>query len=391
MQIPSRILALELPPFDPLNTRAAQLRASGHDVISLGQAVPFYAPPASAIEAAQAALGRPDTHRYSTDPGRPSLRRALAERLRQHERIDCGPDDLLITAGANHAFTTVLTTVASAGDEIVLPSPYFTNHQMAIQAAGAIAIEAPVADRESYRVTWDDIAPALTERTRAVVLCNPSNPTGAPVNETDGVRIAQELAERNILLISDETYMHFVYGDSHWSAASVAGWRRHVIVIGTFSKSFAMMGWRVGFLLADAAVCAQATKVQDAMIICAPTISQMAAEAAVRDDWDYPRTFHGELLDRRRRLSNALSDLSTLSWTPTAGGFFAFVRIKGCSDSSELALRLLDEAHVVTIPGSSFGRSGEGCLRLSYGSVDTEALDKAIDRLTDFVHRTAQR
>jgi aminotransferase len=389
VQIPSRILALELPPFDPLNTRAAQLRASGHDVISLGQAVPFYAPPAAAIEEARAALGRPDTHRYSTDPGRPSLRRVLAERLGQHERIDCGPDDLLITAGANHAFATVLTTVASAGDEIVLPSPYFTNHQMAIQAVGAIAIEAPVADRESYRVTWDDIAPALTGRTRAVVLCNPSNPTGAPVSETDGVRIAQELADRDILLISDETYMHFVYGDRHWSAASVAGWRRHVIVIGTFSKSFAMMGWRVGFLLADAAVCAQATKVQDAMIICAPTISQLAVEAAVRDDWDYPRTFHGELLDRRRRLSSALSGLATLSWTPTAGGFFAFVRIKGCTDSSELALRLLDEAHVVTIPGSSFGRSGEGCLRLSYGSVDTEALDKAIDRLTEFVHRTA--
>jgi aminotransferase len=125
------------------------------------------------------------------------------------------------------------------------------------------------------------------------------------------------------------------------------------------------------------------------MIICAPTISQLAVEAAVRDDWDYPRTFHGELLDRRRRLSSALSGLATLSWTPTAGGFFAFVRIKGCTDSSELALRLLDEAHVVTIPGSSFGRSGEGCLRLSYGSVDTEALDKAIDRLTEFVHRTA--
>jgi aminotransferase len=117
----------------------------------------------------------------------------------------------------------------------------------------------------------------------------------------------------------------------------------------------------------------------------------MAAEAAVRDDWDYPRTFHGELLNRRRRLSNALAPLATLSWTPTAGGFFAFVRVKGCTDSSELALRLLDEAQVVTIPGSSFGRSGEGCLRLSYGSVDTEALDTAIDRVIQFVQRTAQR
>jgi aspartate aminotransferase len=153
VQIPSRILELELPPFDPLNTRASQLRATGQ-VISLGQALPFYPPPASAVRAAQAALGRADVHGYTTDPGRPSLRRVLAERLREHERIDCGPDDLLITAGANHAFTTALTTLVSAGDEVVLPAPYFTNHQMAVQAAGALAIEAPVSDRESYSVTW---------------------------------------------------------------------------------------------------------------------------------------------------------------------------------------------------------------------------------------------
>jgi aminotransferase len=387
VQIPSRILALELPPFDPLNTRAAQLRASGHQVISLGQALPFYPPPVSVLRAAQAGLERADVHAYSTDPGRPSLRRVLAERLREHARIDCGADDVLITAGANHAFTTALTTLVSAGDEVVLPAPYFTNHQMAIQAAGAIAIEAPVSDRESYNVTWEDIAPALTERTRAVVLCNPSNPTGAPVNAAAGTRVVSELARRGILVISDETYMHFVYGSEHWSAASVTDWRRNVIVVGTFSKSFAMMGWRIGFMLADAPVCAQATKVQDAMIICAPTISQMAAEAAVRDDWDYPRRFHPDLLERRRRLADALTRSAGVSWVPTGGGFFAFARIDGCTDSNALALRLLDEAHVVTIPGSSFGRSGEGCLRLSYGSVDADALTEAVDRLTAFLHR----
>ena len=324
---------------------------------------------------------------YTTDPGRPSLRRALAERLREEMGIECGPDDLLITAGANHAFTTALTTLVSAGDEVVLPAPYFTNHQMAIQAAGAYAIEAPVADRGSYSVTWDDIAPALTERTRAVVLCNPSNPTGAPVNAAAGARIVSELASRDILVISDETYMHFVYGDQHWSAAAVPDWRRNVVVVGTFSKSFAMMGWRIGYMLADAPVCVQATKVQDAMIICAPTISQMAAEAAIRDDWDYPRRFHADLLERRRRLSDALARSEGVSWVPTHGGFFAFARIDGCTDSNALALELLEEAHVVTIPGSSFGRSGEGCLRLSYGSVDAEALATAVDRLTAFIHR----
>jgi len=387
VQIPPRILAIDLPPFDPLNTRAARLRAAGHRVISLGQALPFYPPPSSALRAAHDALERADVHAYTTDPGRPSLRRALAERLREHEHIDCGPDDLLITAGANHAFTTVLTTLVSAGDEIVLPAPYFTNHQMAVEAAGAIAIEAPLADRDTYSVTWDDIAPALTDRTRAVVLCNPSNPTGAPLTAAAGTRIVSELADRGILVISDETYMHFVYGGAHWSAASVANWRRNVIVVGTFSKSFAMMGWRVGFMLADAAVCEQATKVQDAMIICAPTISQIVAEAAVREDWGYPRTFHADLLERRRRLSETLTRREGVAWTPTQGGFFAFVRVDGCTDSNALALQLLDEAHVVTIPGSSFGRSGEGCLRLSYGSVEADALGEAIDRVTHFLQQ----
>jgi aminotransferase len=315
------------------------------------------------------------------------LRRALAERLRESAGIDCGPDELLITAGANHAFTTALTTLVSAGDEIVLPAPYFTNHQMSVQAAGAVPIEAAVADRDTYAVTWDDIATALTDRTRAVVLCNPSNPTGTPVDAASGTRIVSELADRGILAISDETYMHFVYEGRHWSAASVANWRRNVVVIGTFSKSFAMMGWRVGYLLADGPVCEQATKVQDAMIICAPTISQIAAEAAVRDDWDYPGKFHADLLDRRARLSAGLQQCASVSWVPTSGGFFAFVRIDGCADSNDLARRLLEEAHVVTIPGASFGRSGEGCLRLSYGSVATEALARAVERLAGFLQR----
>jgi aminotransferase len=386
VQIPSRILEIELPPFDPLNVRAAQLRAAGHDVISLGQALPFYPPPASVLRAAHAAVDRPDVHSYTTDPGRPSLRRVLAERLREHVGIDCGPDDVLITAGANHAFTTALTTLVSAGDEIVLPAPYFTNHHMAVQAAGAVAIEAPVADRDTFSVTWDDIAPALTARTRAVVLCNPSNPTGAPIRAEAGTRIVSELADRGILVLSDETYMHFVYEGGHWSAASGVNWRRNVVVIGTFSKSFAIMGWRVGYLLADAPVCTQATKVQDAMIICAPTISQIAAEAAVRDDWDYPRTFHADLLERRARLSDGLTRAG-LAWVPTSAGFFAFVRVQGSGDSNELALQLLEDAHVVTIPGSSFGRSGEGCLRLSYGSVDAAALTQAVGRLTAFLDR----
>jgi aspartate/methionine/tyrosine aminotransferase len=378
--IPARIRNIELPPFDPLNTRAAELRVEGHHVISLGQAVPFFPPPPAAIAAARAAIDHPDVHRYATDPGLPSLRSALAARLGANAGATIGADDLIITAGGNHAFALALTTLVDAGDEVILPSPYFTNHQMMVAAVGAIPTEAPVGDRATFALTWQDIEAHLTAHTRAVVLCNPGNPTGAALDAADGVRIVRELAARGIVVISDETYMPFVYDGAHWSAASVPKWRDNVVVIGTFSKMFGMMGWRVGYMVADKSVCDEAVKVQDAMIICAPAISQMAAEGAVRDAWDYAATFHGELQRRRAALREGLATAG-LEWTPTRAGLFAFVRIPGCANSTELSLDLLERAHIVTIPGSAFGASGEGYLRLSYGYADTADIAKALGKL----------
>ncbi|MDO8795869.1 MAG: pyridoxal phosphate-dependent aminotransferase [Vicinamibacterales bacterium] len=382
--IPSRIRGIELPPFDPLNRRAAELRAAGHHVISLGQAVPFFPPPASALDAARAAIDRPDVNRYATDQGLPRLRDILADRLAETLGSTLTGEDLVITAGGNHAFTLALTTLVDPGDEVILPAPYFTNHQMAVVSLGATPVEAPIADRTSFDVRWTDIEPRLTDRTKAIVLCNPSNPTGAPVSAVEGARIVREAVTRGILVISDDTYMQFVYEGAHWSAASVRDWRHNVVVIGTFSKSFGMMGWRVGFVLADAAICEQAVKVQDAMIICAPVISQMAAEAAVRDSWEYPTSFHDELRQRRRVLADGLATIPGIEWTPTRGGMCAFARIAGCDDSTRLSNDLLERAHVVTIPGAAFGHSGEGFLRLSYGYANQADLAEAVARLRRF-------
>ena len=262
-QVPERIRAIQLPPFDPLNLRAAQLRADGHHVISLGQALPFFPPPQTALDGARDALDHPDVHRYSTDPGLLSLRTILAARLADDSNSAIDPQDLIITAGANHAFTLALTTLVDPGDDVIVPAPYFTNHQMAICALGARAIEAPVADRTTFSLTWADIEPHLTARTRAVVLCTPSNPTGATIDRIAGARIVAECAARNLAVLSDETYAAFVFEGDAWSAASCDAWRDNVTVMGTFSKSFGMMGWRVGFLLADRRICEQATKVQD--------------------------------------------------------------------------------------------------------------------------------
>ncbi len=390
-RIPQRILDIDLPPFDPLNTRAAELRAHGHHVVSMGQALPFFAPPGPALAAARAALDRPDVNIYATDPGLPSLRRELALRLSSAHGIDCSAADLLITAGANHAFTLMLMTLVSPGDEVILPAPFFTNHEMIVRAFGAIPVEAPVADRRTFSIAWSDIAPHLSSRTKAVVVCTPSNPTGATLDAAAGRRIVGELAARGIVFFSDETYMHFVFEGDHWSAGSLEGWRDNVIVIGTCSKSFGMMGWRVGYVVADRAVCEQAVKIQDAMIICAPVISQMAAEAAVRDSWEYPLSFREEFVRRRRALKDAIDSIGPLQWTPTPGALFAFARVDGCEDSAALALDLLERAHVVAIPGAAFGRSGEGYLRLSYGAATPADLELAQERLRRYFSERPRR
>jgi aminotransferase len=380
--VASRIRSMALPPFDPLNVRAGELRAAGHDVITLGQALPFFPPPDEALAAARAALDRPEVNLYATDPGLPSLRTALAERLAAEAGQPIGPDDVLIAAGANHAFTIALTTLVSAADEVILPAPWFTNHQMTVVALGAVPIDAPIADRDTFRVRWADIAPHLSARTRAVVLCNPSNPTGAPITPGDGAEIVREAAARGIAIISDETYRAFLYEGAHWSAASAPDWRDNVVVVGSFSKAFGMMGWRVGYIAADAAIVNEIVKVQDAMIICAPVISQIAAEAAVREAWDYPRQFHAELRARRQALADALRRIPGWHWTPTGGALFAFVRVDGWTDSAALSRDILERAHVVTIPGSSFGLAGEGHLRLSYGRAAAEQLEIAVRRLS---------
>jgi aspartate/methionine/tyrosine aminotransferase len=382
--VSARARSLVFPPFDILNQKAAALRQAGYRVISLGQALPAFPPPPAALEAATRALSDPDVHRYSADAGLLSLRQALCDRLRDHLDVEATPDGVIVTAGGNQAFMLAALAVLDPGDDVVLAAPYFVNHEMAIRAVGALPIEAPTPESFGFRTRWSDIEPHLTPRTRAVVLCTPSNPTGAVIQRDELQRIVSELSVRGITLICDETYLHFVFDGAHTSAGSISGWQENVVIVGTFSKSFAMTGWRVGYLIANPHLCDEAIKIQDAMIICAPVISQRAVEAAIRDNWHYITGFHEELRRRRTALQAALGRIPALHWEMTGGGFFAFVRVPGQFDSAQLASSILERAHVVTIPGASFGRCGEGYLRLSYGAVTVDELTEACDRLGKF-------
>jgi len=368
--------------FDALKLKAGELRAAGHDVINLGQAVPWWGPPPAAVDAAAEALRDPSTHLYSADAGLPELREALAAKLRQTHAADVSAAEVIVTAGGNQAFMLAAMTAIDAGSEVVLPSPLFINHQMSIEAIGGVPVEAPLDEANGFRPRWSDIAPHLTASTGAVVLCSPSNPTGAVIDPGELERISGELAQRGIVLICDETYHRLIYGGAvHRSGASLPRWRERVIVVGTFSKSFGMTGWRIGYMLASGDVCDQAIKIQDAMIICAPVIAQRAVLAAIEHDWDYPLKFLPELEARRAALAAAIAQTPGLRWTPAMGGLFAFVHVDGCSDSAQFAARALDRTHVVTIPGSMFGRSGESYLRLSYGAATSGRLVEACERL----------
>ena len=387
MRLPKRTLDIAVPKIDLLNARAASLRAGGKDVISLGQALPGFPPPPTALSAAEAAIRNQDTHIYSADAGILPLRQALAEQLQTYHAIEVDAEnEIIITAGANQAFMLALMTIIEPGDEVLLPSPYFMNHEMAVRAVGAIPVEAPLREEQGFALCWGDIESHITVKTRAVIIVSPSNPTGAVCNPTELDSIVRHLLARNIYVISDETYMHFVYGAEHFrSALTVSEWRNGVLMVSSFSKCFAMTGWRVGYLIAPPEIIAQAMKIQDAMIICASVVAQEAVLSAVRHNWNYPNLFLPMLTERRDALRNALKRSPRLHWKETGGGFFAFVRVTGCTDSEKLAMALIDQAHVVTIPGNYFGKIGEGFLRLSYGSVDIEVLEKAMQRLAKFL------
>jgi aminotransferase len=386
MHISARTLRLTPALIDVLKARTDELRQAGAEIVDLGQAIPNFPPSPKALEAARQALAEPDTHVYSPDAGLLSLRQALCAALAREHNLQADPErEVLITAGANQAVLLALLSLLDPGDRVLLPGPYFFNHEMAVRIAGGVPVEVPLDPATGFQVRLEDLRPHL-DGARAVILCSPNNPTGTVYEPGELARIARELAARGIVLLTDETYRHLVYGDAvHFSPGSLPEARDHVITIGSFSKSYSLTGWRIGYMVAPAPFVEEAIKVQDTMVICAAVVAQKAALGALGEPPKFIASRCAALDRRRRLLAQHLAAIPGLHWRPTAGAFFAFVRVEGCTDSLRLAMDILDQAHVVTIPGSLFGPSGEGYLRLSYGSVEEDELEEACGRLGEFI------
>ncbi|MXX53770.1 MAG: pyridoxal phosphate-dependent aminotransferase [Dehalococcoidia bacterium] len=389
--IPDRVRSVAMPPIDALNTHMSRMNAEGGDVISLGQSVPFFGPPPQMLDAVRDAIDNfgPRLHTYGPDAGIPDLRHARARKLREFNRVSFDPDtQLVVTPGSNQAFMVAMTTILEQGDEVAIASPYYFNHHMAIELCGGVVREIPLSEEDGFQMTMEDVEEALTERTRAVVIISPNNPTGTVYRAEEIATITRELTERGIYVICDDAYEVFCYdGARHTSVAGLSGYVDNVITLGSLSKTFGMTGWRIGYIAANAELCRQALKVQDAMAICAPIISQVAATAALEQMPEHPLSMISELDERRRVLEATLDKIPVLHWYKTDGALFAMVGADVAGEDRELAWELLDRAQVLTVPGSAFGAQWGGFLRISYGCSPRDRYEEALSRLVEYFER----
>lgn len=365
-----------------MNALAAEMRRSGQRLFNFGQAVPFFPPPAEAVAGLTGILGEPEVHRYSPDPGLPALREAWSRVASERFGLRFDPDsEILITAGANGAYLTAMMALLAPGDRMALPTPCYFNHEMALTMIGAEPVEIRLdADRGFGFDPGEMVGRVRAAGCRALTLVNPNNPTGVTYPPEVIRELAERCLEHDIVLVMDETYA-FYPGSRHEfvSPGSLETSPSGIITIGSFSKTFALTGWRVGYVVAAADLIAQMLKVQDTMVICAPHASQRLVLACLEgtlDSWLPGR--RRELQDREQLFLTRASQL--MPWRVCSSGPF-FAWLEGPVPGRLAAERLLRERQVIVIPGEVFGREHRQALRVSLGGVPEGDLLEGMERL----------
>jgi aspartate/methionine/tyrosine aminotransferase len=350
--------------------------------ISLGQGVVHYPPPRAAIDAAREALERPAINEYQDGNGLRTLVDRLARKLRTENGVDvAGGSRVMVTAGANMAFMHAVIAITEPGDEIILPAPFYFNHQMAIQIAGCRAVAVSTDDR--YQLRLDAIEGALSPRTRAIVTISPNNPSGAVLSETSLREVNALCRDRGIYHIADEAYEYFTYGDArHVSPGSFPGASGHTVSIYSLSKSYGFAGWRIGYVVFPDRLASAMLKSQDTILICPPVISQVAALAAIEVGRAYCEPFVRELAETRGVVLEALRGLGPLARVPPAdGAFYCLLKMNTEMDPLVLTERLIREHRVAVMPGPPFGLTSGCYFRVAFGALQRETVTEGIGRL----------
>jgi aspartate/methionine/tyrosine aminotransferase len=350
--------------------------------ISLGQGVVHYGPPPAAIDAVRAALGSPATHEYQPVAGLPALRQRIAAKLAVENGIELARGSrVMVTAGGNMAFMHAVMATTTPGDEVILPVPFYFNHEMAIEMAGCRAVRVPTDDRYQLRV--DAIAAAVTGRTRAVVTISPNNPSGAVLGERDLRAVNALCRDRGLYHFSDEAYEYFTYGDArHVSPGSFADAAGHTLSLYSLSKAYGFAGWRIGYVVYPEHLDAAMMKSQDTILICPTVASQLAALAALDVGRAYCEPHVQALAELRATVLAQLASLAPLAHVPAAdGAFYCLLKVSTALDPNTIAERLIREHLVAVIPGTAFGMT-DGCyLRVAYGALQKETVAEGIGRL----------
>ncbi len=350
--------------------------------ISLGQGVVWYPPPPEAFDQIKEMLADPSQHKYQAVYGIPSLLEQIEAKLRTENKIDStNASRIVVTAGGNMAFINALLAIADAGDEVILQTPYYFNHEMAITMANCKPILVPT--DENYQLQPKLIAEAITERTRAVVTISPNNPTGAVYPESALREVNELCRQRGIYHIHDEAYEYFTYGDAkHFSPGSIPSSSEYTISLYSLSKAYGFASWRIGFMVIPDHLFSAVNKIQDTILICPPVVSQFAAAGAMKVGAGYCRQKVEQLADVRQLVLTELDQLKDCAIIPPSdGAFYFFLKLK--TDLQPLALveRLVKEHRVAAIPGSAFGMENGCYLRVAYGALQRETVAEGIGRL----------
>ena len=355
-------------------------------VISLGVGEPDFPTPWSAREAAIHALSHGATT-YTSNSGLLELRELVCADLVARYGLDYRPEDeCLVTSGVSEGLDLALRALLNPGDEVIVPEPCYVAYQPCVAFAGGVGVPVALDPSEGYRLDADRIAAAVTPRTKAVLFGSPSNPTGAAASAADLAALARVAVAHDLWLVADEIYDRLTYGGTHASTASAPGARDRTVLLGGFSKAYAMTGWRVGYVCAPTSVAALMHRIHQYTMLCAPHVSQIAAAEAIRGAQGEVEEMVADY-DRRRRLFVKGLDELGLTCPEPGGAFYAFPSIRSTGlSSAEFAERLLAEQKVAVVPGDVFGPSGAGHVRCSYATA-LPLLEEALHRMGRFLAR----
>ena len=381
----------------PLNETVKSLKPSGirkffdlvsemKDAISLGVGEPDFDTPWHIRDEGIYALERGKTF-YTSNAGLKELRKEICNYQNRTQKIQYNPiTEVLVTVGGSEAIDIALRAMINTGDEVIIPQPAYVSYYPCALLAGAVPVIIDLKSEDEFRLTAEELRNAITSKTKILILPFPNNPTGAIMERKDLEAVAKICIEHDIYVISDEIYGALTYNGEHISIASIEGMKDRTILINGFSKAYAMTGWRLGYACGPSEIIKQMTKIHQFAIMCAPTTSQYAAIEALKNGDNDVRLMRGAYNQRRRFLINAFKEMGLECFEPF-GAFYVFPCIKEFGMSSEeFATKFLEEERVAVVPGSAFGESGEGYLRISY-AYSIENLKIAVERLSRFVKK----